>query len=211
MQGIVPSQLIHLLGQLPVGLHHHLWVGGLHAEDEVVVVMLAANLTKLNCRGNHAFGGIAILEQDALGQGAMVHTNSKRLTLLLKLQNQWYKTLCDIRLCLSNVFFCELGDGVERLSAICEVARVHADLVDMICHYQRNFGREVDVRHNWCGVAILKQLLLDLFASPRLRHTLHSDPDNVHTGVSARLDLSYGGLNVVGGSGGHCLSRDPVL
>lgn len=54
MEGVVPAQPILLRGQQPVGLHHHQRVAGLHAEQEVVVVVVTADLRKLKRRVHHA-------------------------------------------------------------------------------------------------------------------------------------------------------------
>jgi hypothetical protein len=47
VEGVVPALGVHLLGQQPVGLDHYERVGRLHGEQEVVVVVLAADVRKL--------------------------------------------------------------------------------------------------------------------------------------------------------------------
>lgn len=42
MQGVVPVFEVHLLSQKPVSLHHDQRIAGLHAEQEVVVIMVPA-------------------------------------------------------------------------------------------------------------------------------------------------------------------------
>lgn len=54
VQWVVPSLLVHLLGQQAVGRHHHQGVGCLHGEHKVVVVVLARNIHKLKCTLHHA-------------------------------------------------------------------------------------------------------------------------------------------------------------
>lgn len=47
VEGVVPALGVHLLSQQPVGLDHDERVGRLHGEQEVVVVVLAADVRKL--------------------------------------------------------------------------------------------------------------------------------------------------------------------
>ena len=47
MEGVVPALGVHLLSQQPVGLDHNERVGRLHGEQEVVVVVLTADVRKL--------------------------------------------------------------------------------------------------------------------------------------------------------------------
>lgn len=54
MQRVVPAQAILLGCEEPVGLDHDQWVAGFHAEQEVVVVQVAANLCELKSRRHHA-------------------------------------------------------------------------------------------------------------------------------------------------------------
>ena len=47
VQGVVPPLGIHLLCEQPVGLHHHKRVGCLHGEEEIVVIVVTADVRKL--------------------------------------------------------------------------------------------------------------------------------------------------------------------
>ena len=54
VQGVVPVVDVHLLRQQAVGLYHDQRIAGLHAEQEVVVVRVAADVGKLEGRLHHA-------------------------------------------------------------------------------------------------------------------------------------------------------------
>ena len=65
MQWVIPPIGVHLLSQQSVGLHHDQGVASLHAEQEVVVVQVAADVGKLKGAFHHAAWGVSIVAEDA--------------------------------------------------------------------------------------------------------------------------------------------------
>mmetsp|Transcript_70450 Transcript_70450/g.206610 ORF Transcript_70450/g.206610 Transcript_70450/m.206610 type:complete len:898 (+) Transcript_70450:80-2773(+) len=211
VQGVVPAELVHLACEGPVGVDHHLGVRGLHAEDEVVEVVLPADLAELDGGSNHAFRGVAVLEEDALRQRPVVHADAHGLVLLLELQHQGDERSLNVLLGLLDVLVRQTLDGVKGLATVRKVARVHTDLVDELGTDQRHLGSEVDVGDDRGGVAVLQQALLDALAGLGLANALDRDANNVNAHVGALLDLGHGPLHVVRQRGGHRLRGDGVI
>ena len=86
VERVVPGIAVHLLSQQPVGLHHDQGVAGLHAEQDVVVVVVAADVGKLERALDHAAGRVPVVAQDTRRQTAVVGANAhgpvQALTLL---------------------------------------------------------------------------------------------------------------------------------
>mmetsp|Transcript_140547 Transcript_140547/g.255472 ORF Transcript_140547/g.255472 Transcript_140547/m.255472 type:complete len:329 (+) Transcript_140547:1255-2241(+) len=205
MQRIVPAKLVHLFCKCAVSLNHDPRIRCLHAEDEVMKIQFAADFSKLNCRCNHALRTVAVLEEDSLGQGAMVDTNAHGLVLLLQLQNQWCKNFFNFCPGFFDILVSQLGQCVKRLPSVCKVAGIHADLVHVVSNLQGNLRCEVDVCNEWGFVAILQEFALDVLASLRFLHALHSDSDHIDSCISTPFDLSHCCIHIISGCGCHCL------
>ena len=142
MQGVVPAELVHLCGEHPIRLHHDQRVGGLHREEEVVVVVLPADLSELNRRLYHAARRVAPIGHDSRRKGAMVSTDSHSAVEVLALLDQRCEELFDVYgVCLklllqpqinyrtnkSTTHHLAVVDFVfEALDTVGEVAGVHS-------------------------------------------------------------------------------------
>lgn len=68
-----PQQKIHPATRRAIAyLDHDEGVGGLHGEEEVVVVVLAAHLRKLEGGLHHAQGRVAVEGEDARGERTFI-------------------------------------------------------------------------------------------------------------------------------------------
>ena len=117
MQWVVPAIGIHLLGQQPIGLHHDQGVASLHAEQEVVVVQVAADVGKLKGAFHHAAWGVPIVAEDASRQTAVVGADAHGSVQLLTLVNQRLKhlqTAGQVRKSVESLLACSEESGLQQ-------------------------------------------------------------------------------------------------
>ena len=186
---VVPAELVHLVREESVRLHHHQRVGRLHGEDKVVVVVLAADAGKLERGLDHARGGIAVAGEGPGGEGPVVGADAHGDAALLALEHERREDLLDL-LNLGVVLLVRLvQDVLELLPPVREVTGVDADLVEALGDHHGHLGREVDVGDEGRVVPVLDEALLDLGARLGLLHTLDGDADHLGAGVGALLHL----------------------
>mmetsp|Transcript_12560 Transcript_12560/g.34739 ORF Transcript_12560/g.34739 Transcript_12560/m.34739 type:complete len:238 (-) Transcript_12560:272-985(-) len=173
--------------------------------------MLTANLAEFHCRLNHPLGRVAILEQDAFSQRAVIHADAQRLALLLQFEHQRRQGCLNRCLGLPDEIVSKFSDRVKRLPTVREVSWIHTNFVNEVCNLQRHLGSEVNVSNQRRGVAILKETLLDVLTGPRLRHSLHRQTDDIHPCISALLHLSHGCFHITRKCRSHCLCSYRVL
>ena len=186
VQWIIHAFLVHVRYQQPIGLHHHLRIGGLHRNDHIVVIMLAADSQELHSTFNHAHRCVAVTTQDAVRQRSVICTNAHCPTEVLAFEHERSKPGFDafqlIRIRCIGVceFFEFLFVGV--------VAWIHSNLLHIIGGNFRGVGCEVNVcnqRHivPQCTQSIrnLVQCLRLFFGRSGDAHELATGLDHAHT------------------------------
>ena len=132
VKGVVPAELVHLVREETVRLHHHERVGRLHGEDEVVVVVLAADARELERRLHHAGGGVAVTGQGAGAEGTVVGADAHGDAALLALEHERGERLLD-GLELGVVLLVRLVKDILKLFAtVGKVTGVDANLVEAL-------------------------------------------------------------------------------
>lgn len=71
------------------------WIGSLHREQEVVEIVLPADLGELHCRLHHAARRIAPERHDSGGERTVICADSEGSVLLFAFQHQWGEQLFD--------------------------------------------------------------------------------------------------------------------
>ena len=155
MQRVVPPELVLLLCKQPVGRHHDQRVARLHGEHEVVVVMLAADVSKLKRTGHHASWCVAIERQDTCRQTAVVRSNSHSGSQLLALQYQGREHVLNVRTLSLKICGILVVDLIKRLAAIDKISWVDPDLLKGLCYHHRDDWLEMDVSNQGCGILVL--------------------------------------------------------
>ena len=110
-----------------------------------MVVVLARDPHELERRLDHARRRVAVAVHDAVGQRAVVRADAHGHAALLALQHQRREALLDARDFGGIVGVGVLAHAKELL--VGEVARVDADLFDVLGGFQRGGRAEVDVGH----------------------------------------------------------------
>mmetsp|Transcript_8626 Transcript_8626/g.24210 ORF Transcript_8626/g.24210 Transcript_8626/m.24210 type:complete len:641 (+) Transcript_8626:437-2359(+) len=211
VEGVVPVHPVHLGGEEAVGLDHDEGVGRLHGEDEVVVVLGAADVGELEGRLDHAAGGVAVEGQDAAGQRAVVGTDAHAPVELLALLDEGQHGLDEV-LALRDVVGLRLVHLLlEVLPAVGEVAGVDPDLLDGVGNELGDDGLEVHVGAQRDVVPLLEQSLPDLGGGVGLPPPLDGDADQVEPLVGAPHHLLDGAVDVGRGGRGHGLPHDGMV
>mmetsp|Transcript_5118 Transcript_5118/g.12110 ORF Transcript_5118/g.12110 Transcript_5118/m.12110 type:complete len:503 (-) Transcript_5118:612-2120(-) len=130
VEGVVPPEAVLLGGQEAVGLDHDEGIGRLHGEDEVVVVLGAADVGELEGRLDHAPGGVAVEGQDAAGQRSVVGPDAHAPVQLLALLDEGEHGLDQVLALLDVVGLALVHLFFKVLPAVGEVARIDPDLLD---------------------------------------------------------------------------------
>jgi hypothetical protein len=76
-----------------VGLHHHLHVAGLHAQHDLVVVLIAADAQELEGALHHALGRVAVAVEYAVAEAAVVGADAHGRAVLFADAHQWGEAL----------------------------------------------------------------------------------------------------------------------
>ena len=195
--------------QQPVGLHHHLGVAGLHAQDDLVEVLVAADAQELEGALHHALGRVAVAVQDAVAEAAVVGADAHGGAVLLADAHQRGEAFTDA-LQLGGVLGIAVGAHVELL-LVGVVAGVHPHLFHEARGDLGGVGGEVDVGHQRSVEARGTDALADLGEVLGLLAAGRGDADQ----LTPRLDhpdaLGHGGVGVHRVRGGHALHPDRVV
>ena len=211
MQRVVPALLVHFAGEQAVRLHHDERVGCLHGEDEVVVVVLAADARKLKGALDHALGRVAEVRERPCAEASVVGSDANRASHFLALEHERRERLLDVVELALVVRGVLVGDFLELLASVGVVSRVDSDLLEGVRHLERRLGVEVDVRDERRVVSILEESVSNFHRRFRLPESLHGDAHHLRASVRASLRLVDCGLHVSGVCGEHGLFDDGVF
>jgi hypothetical protein len=166
-------------GEQSITLDHHLRIGGLHREDEVVEVVLAANARELEGALDHAQRRISVPVHDAVAQGSVIGADSQGAAESLGLQDQRSEAGFDAGQFLGVGF---VGVVLDReLLAVGVVARINADFFHPLDRFHGGFRLEMDIGHDGDMAAHLMQFTDDVFEVRRVLHGGGRDADNLAT------------------------------
>mmetsp|Transcript_27883 Transcript_27883/g.81879 ORF Transcript_27883/g.81879 Transcript_27883/m.81879 type:complete len:302 (+) Transcript_27883:1513-2418(+) len=211
MEGVIPAEAVLLGRKEAVALDHDEGVRRLHGEDEVVVILRAANVGELDSRLDHTAGGVAVKRQDAGGEGAMVGSDAHRAVERLALFHKGKHRLDEVLPLLHIVVLGLIDLLLEVLPTVGEVAGVDPDLLDGVGDELGDDWLEVHVGAEGDVIPLLEETLADLGASVRLALALDGDANEVEALVGAPHHLIDGCVDIGGGGGGHGLADDRVL
>mmetsp|Transcript_69574 Transcript_69574/g.175713 ORF Transcript_69574/g.175713 Transcript_69574/m.175713 type:complete len:248 (+) Transcript_69574:1711-2454(+) len=141
----------------------------------------------------------------------MVHADAQCFVLLLQLLHQRRESLFNGRLRLLDIIVAQFIDRVERLPAICKIARIHPDFVNIVGASKGNLRCEMNISNDRSRVPILIQTLPDALTRFCFTHALHCDTHNIHAHVGTSLDLCDSSFNIVSQRCCHGLRGDFVI
>mmetsp|Transcript_13680 Transcript_13680/g.27209 ORF Transcript_13680/g.27209 Transcript_13680/m.27209 type:complete len:200 (+) Transcript_13680:2464-3063(+) len=197
MDGISPPLLVLFCHEEPIGLRHDDRVGGLHGEDEVVEVILSADLRKFLGRLHHSSGSIAIEGEDTRTQGTMVCSDSDGSLVLFASLQKGDKQLLDSLPPLFEIVPSVKNLFLKFLHTVRKVPGVHPNLLECIRHQERHLRVEVDICHKRDIVSLLKEPFPDLHARLCLLIPLHRQPAKVCACIRNSHHLIYTTLDVL--------------
>mmetsp|Transcript_29757 Transcript_29757/g.63210 ORF Transcript_29757/g.63210 Transcript_29757/m.63210 type:complete len:837 (+) Transcript_29757:104-2614(+) len=211
VQWVVPIQAVHLARQEAVALHHDERVGSLHGEDEVVVVLTAADVGELDGRLDHAAGGVSVVGQDATGEGAVVGPDAHAAVEFLALADEGEHGLDEVLALLDVIVLGLVHLVLEVLPPVGEVPRIDPNLLHRVGHQLGHLGLEVHVGTQRDVVPPLEQSLPNRRRRVGLPLSLHRDAHQVEPLVGASDDLLDAGVDVCRVGGRHGLSHDGMV
>ena len=185
MEGVVHPFGVHAGYEQAVGLNHHLWVGGLHADHQVVVVVVAANTQEFHGAFYHAFRRVAVAAHDAVRQRTVVGSDAHGPTESLAFQHQRRESLAD-----AFEFLCVRCIGVLDVFEsffVGVVAGVDADLLDVVRSDFGGVGRKVDVGDKGHIVPFFMQGRRDGLQGFRFLFGRRRDPNQ----LASRVDHAF--------------------
>ena len=197
----------HPVGEHPVGLHHHLRVAGLHGQHDVVVVLIPADVQEFHGALDHAERGVAVVAEDAVGEGSVVGADAHGPFEFLALADERGEAVADAGQFVCVGRFCV----VVRLELLLVrvIARVDPNLLDVV---RRDFGgvrREMDVGdEGHTGVSSLVQPSADFTQGDGFFLARGRDAHDLATGLDHADGLRDGGLDVHRVRRGHGLQDD---
>ena len=202
MDGIVHAEGLHLLDEEACALHHHLHVAGLHRENQLVIVLLAADLGELYGTLGHALGGVAVARHDALAEGTVVGADAHGGAMGLANLYQARHFIADA---LQFVVVLLVGEMGLAGIAVGVVAGVDAHLFYYGGSHFGGLGVEVDVGHQGDGAAPAGQLILDIIEILCRLDIGGSDAHQLAAGLDQTEGLLDSGMGVHGVGVGHGL------
>ena len=211
VEGVVPVHPVHLGGQEAVGLDHDEGVGRLHGEDEVVVVLGAADVGELDGRLDHAAGGVSVEGQDAARQRSVVGADPHAPVELLALLDEGEHGLDQVLALLDVVGLALVHLLLKVLPPVGKVARIDPNLLDGVGHQLRHDGLEVHVGAEGNVVPLLEQSLPNLGGGIGLALALDGDSHEIESLVGAAHHLLDGPVDVGRGGGRHGLPHDGMV
>ena len=200
---------VQLGDEQAVGLHHHLRVASLHADDDLVVVLGLADTQKLQRRLHHAQRRIAVAAQDAVGEGAVVGADAHSRAVLLADAHQ-RRELGPDPLQLGLVGSVGVVDLLELL-LVGVVAGVDADLLHDAGGQLGGVRGEVDIGHQRRIVAPCPQPVFDGLQGLRLLQAGGRDADQLAACLDHADRLGDGAFDVHRIHRRHALDTDGVL
>ena len=175
--------LAHCGNQQTVGIDHHTRIARFHRNDHLIEALRAAHTQKLHSRNDHTLGRIAPLIEDALGQRAVIDTNTQSHTALATLLDQSLQTA--------------IGRAI--------ITRVDTHLIDRLGSDLSHLGNEVNISHNGGRETLRAQLSHDVSQVFALARTLSREADNRTACAIYTFDLSHTCGRIVGVGVGHRL------
>jgi hypothetical protein len=132
-------KLVHALHHEAIGCQHYRHPRGFQRNHQIAEIQGFTNTNKLDGRLYHAFWGVAVGEQHTLGQGPMVDPNAhglysdpaKKSLAAPGFREFWYPISSNS----AWVYSVRLVLGFFKYIK----ARINADLIDMLGHFQGNF------------------------------------------------------------------------
>mmetsp|Transcript_38243 Transcript_38243/g.80471 ORF Transcript_38243/g.80471 Transcript_38243/m.80471 type:complete len:265 (+) Transcript_38243:2120-2914(+) len=211
MEGIIPIQTVHLARQQSVTLHHHQGIGRLHGEDEVVIILRAANVGEFDGALHHTAGSVPVIAQDATAQTPVIGTDAHATIELLAFGHEGQHGLGEVFAFLDVIVLAFVHLVLEVLSAVGEVSGIDADFFDGVGDELRDLGLEVHVGAEGDVVSLFEEPLADLGGGVGLAFSLDGDADEVESLVGASHDLFDGFVDLGGVGGGHGLTNDGMV
>ena len=174
-----------------------------------MVVLIAAHAQELEGALHHAQRRIAIPVQDAIAEASVIGADTHGRTVLLANAHQRKEPITNT-LQLGVVFHIGVLAHIEFL-LVHVIAGVHAHLLHDARGDLGSVRREMDVRHQRCGVALRAQLLLDDREVLRFLLAGCSDAHQLTSRFDHSDALGHSGSRVHGIRGGHALHPDGVV
>ena len=167
---IVPvrTQFIQPRDEQPVALDHHLGIGRLHGELEVVKVVFAADAGKFQRALDHAERCVAVTVHDAVAQRTVVGADPQATLESLGLDDKGGEFFLDPSQFGGVLFVVVFLDG--KFLGIGIVAGIHADDFHPLHGFHGGFGLEMDVRDNRHLATLPAQLGNDVLQIRRVLH-----------------------------------------
>ena len=177
---------VHRFAEEPVGGDHDAGVARLHRDDDLIERFLAADAQKLHCGGDHSFGRVAPPVEDTFGERSVIHADAQR-----------------------DAALAAAGDERLQFAVIgAVVARIDADLIDVLRGDGRRFGQEVDVGDDGRRESVGTQPRYDISEIFGLPCALGREPHDGCSGTGDTLDLGDAGGRVERVGVGHRLDGD---
>ncbi len=183
MYGVVPIGAfgVEACDEEAVGFYHDLGVGGLHGEEEVVVVVVAGDACEFEGAFAHAEGGIAVAVHDAVGEGAVVGSDAHGAVEIFAEEDEGCEFLADAVEFLFVLGVCVFADFEFFLIGV--VAGVDANFFDPFGGFEGGVGFEVDVGDEGCFAACGADFAGNVFEVGGVDFGLCGDADDFAAGV----------------------------
>ena len=157
-----------------------------------------------------AFGGVPIARHDAVAEGTVVHTDTYGCVMCLTDVDEGDEFFLNL-LQLVGIFLVGIFQMFEGTAGIYIVARIDAYFLTIEGGDISGVGREMDICHQWLGIAVGLQLGRDMLHILCLTGALGGETYQFASGIDDALGLCHTGGSVVGIGGGHRLDADGVV
>ena len=178
---IIPVRpfLFQARDEQPVTLDHHLGVGRLHRELEVVEVVFARDVGELQRALHHAERRVTEAVHNAVGQRTVVRADADGALEPDALQHEGRELFFDA-LQLKGVL--RVGVFLDRkFFGVGVVAGIHAHDFHPLHRFHRGFGFEMDVRHDRHMAAALAEFSDNVLQVRRVLHRRRGDAHDLAT------------------------------
>ena len=201
---------VHCLDKQAHGAHHHLRVGGLYRNYNAVEILLSADTEELHHRLHHTLGRVAVAAHDAVGKGAVVHSEAECCAVGAAYVEQ-RKQGGAYTLDLGGILLVGKLQLAERAGGVDEVAGIDAHLLADGGRREGGLWIEMHVGHQRDIASGLVEATAHVGKGGRLGLPLGGEPHYLAAGFGYALRLPGAGFGVEGIGVGHRLQAHGVV